>query len=209
MPVAKAPSTPVLFGLIALIGFCAYAIRIVLPMGTAFLNLQICYFASYVMLFAFGSLGSSHGWFAFLTSGKGARWLVAALCAGIPLWAVVGIASGAQSGNLDALNGGGTWQSAAYAMWEAFMAVAMSVGLTAAFANRKRQGGAISGFLAANSFSVYVFHPPFLIAFTALFRGWAVCAPLKALTVGMLAYLATLSFSALAVRRIPGVKKYL
>jgi len=204
----KAPGTPALLGLIALIGSCAFAIRIVLPMGTDFLNLQICYFAAYVILFAFGSLGSSRGWFASLTSGKNSRWLVAALCVGIPLWIVIGTVSGAQSGNIDALNGGGTWQSAAYAMWEAFMAVAMSIGLTAAFANRKTRGGALSGFLASNSFSVYVFHPPFLIALTALFRDWVVFAPLKALTVGGLAYLATLSFSALFVRRIPWVKKY-
>jgi len=84
----------------------------------------------------------------------------------------------------------------------------MSLGLTAVLANRSRQGGAVSSFLARNSFSVYFFHPVFLIALTRLLHEWALPPPLKALTVGMLAYLATLSFSALVVRRIPWVKKY-
>jgi surface polysaccharide O-acyltransferase-like enzyme len=202
------PSVLALAALILVTAAAAFAIRLVFPIGTDVLNLQFCFFASYIVLFILGIRGASQGWFLSLTSGKNSRWLVAVGCVGIPVWAAIMIIGGALSGNISNINGGLRWQSAAYALWESFVAIGMSVGLTAAFANKRKEPGALSRFFSRNSFSVYVFHPIFLISLTKLLSSWTVTPLLKALLVGLAAFALSLAFAELVVRRVPFVKKY-
>ena len=194
--------------LIFVTAIAAFAIRLVFPIGTDVLNLQFSFFATYIILFILGIRGSLQGWFVSLTSGKSSRWFAAVLCVGIPVWALIMIFGGALSGNISNINGGLRWQSAAYALWESFVAIGMSVGLTAVFANNRKEPGALSRFFSRNSFSVYVFHPVFLIGLTKLLGGWTVPPLLKALIVGLAAFALSLAFAELIVRRIPFVKKY-
>jgi hypothetical protein len=220
----KMPSTASLLALILCVAVAAFGLRIFWPIGTSWLNLQFCFFASYIALFALGVAGARGGWFDELTNGRRNRWLIVSFAVGIPAWACIMVFGGVLSGNMDSMNGGLTWQSAAYALWESFTAIGMSVGLTAAFANgaarraEKKNGGAdssaqgarekISRFLAANSFSVFVFHPVFLVGLTKLLHAWALHPAAKALVVGSLAYASSLAFAGIVVRRVPWVKKY-
>ena len=41
---------------IATLAVASFAIRIWLPVGTAIYNMQLCYFASYVVMFALGMM---------------------------------------------------------------------------------------------------------------------------------------------------------
>ena len=217
----KVPSTATLLALMFATGVVAFLVRIPLPIGTDVFNLQICFFPSYIVLFILGIRGFGGGWFAALTSGKNVRWFVLSLCVGVPVWAAIMIAGGALSGDLSKSFGGVHWQSAAYALWESFVAIGMSVGLTALFANRsaaravsgsaERRGspGAFSRFLSRNSFSVYVFHPVFLISLTKLFSGWTLPPLAKAPVIGLFAYSLSILFAEFVVRRISGVRKYL
>jgi glucans biosynthesis protein C len=207
VPSARAPSVRSLVALILVTAIAAFSIRLVFPIGTSVLNLQFCYFASYIALFAFGARGHSCGWFLSLTSGKGERWLYAAF-AGIAFWALIMVFGGPLQGDLNAMNGGLNLTSAAYALWESFTAVAMSVGITAFLANRRKEPGALSRFLSRNSFSVYVFHPVFLIGLTRILFAWRVAPLPKALAVGLLAYALSSAFAELVVRRIPWARKY-
>ena len=210
------PSIPALLGLISLIALAAFAVRVFYPIGFSWMNLQFCFFPSYIALFVLGIRALRGGWFSRIMGARSIRWFWAALGVGISGWMALMASGGALSGRLDAFWGGLTWQSAGYCLWESFTAVAMSLGLTALFANRKRasgQGdgsgqGARSAFFARNSFSVYVFHPVFLIGLTRLARAWSLAPLAKATIVGTLAFSATILFAELVIRRVPFLRRY-
>ena len=212
------PSVTVLLGLVALIALTAFAVRIFYPIGFSWLNLQFCFFPSYIALFVLGIRALRGGWFSRIMGKRSVRWFWAALGIGIPGWLALMALGGALSGHLDGFWGGLTWQSAGYCLWESFTAIAMSIGLTALFANRKQgaepeQGqksgqGALSAFFARNSFSVYVFHPVFLIGLTRLSRALSLVPLAKAAVVGTSAFFATILFAELVIRRVPFLRKY-
>ncbi len=193
-----------------------------MPIGTSVLNLQFCYFSSYIVLFTLGVHSSARKWFCSICSGASFRYAVGAVAIGIPSWFLVMLTCGPLKGDMTSMNGGFTVQSLAYALWESFVAIAMSVGLTALFVKiesvadgpepsptSRPTRGVLSALLARNSFSVFVFHPVFLIALTRFFAARELVPPVKAFTVGVVAYALTLSFAELVVRKIPFAKKYL
>ncbi|HNY16630.1 MAG TPA: acyltransferase family protein [Treponemataceae bacterium] len=204
------PSVHALLGLVALIAVTAFAVRIIYPIGFSWLNLQFCFFPSYIALFVLGINALRGDWLSRIMGKRSIRWFWAALGIGIPGWMALMVSGGALSGNLDGFWGGFTWQSAGYCLWESFTAVAMSIGLTALFANRKRGPGqgALSAFFARNSFSVYVFHPVFLIGLTRLARAWSLVPLAKAAVIGTSAFIATILFAELVIRRVPFIRKY-
>jgi hypothetical protein len=208
VPRREPPSTRVFLAFALAVAVAAFLVRIRLPIGTSWLNLQFCFFASYVALFVLGVRASDGGWFAAIASRRYVRWWWAAFWIGVPVWLAIMAVGGPLHGDMESIGGGLRWQSAAYSLWESFVAVAMTLGLTAFLAGRRRQGGAISAFLSRNSFSVFFFHPAFLIGLTRLFADWTAHPVAKALIVGSLAYSATLVFAELVVRRIPGVRRY-
>ena len=135
-------------------------------------------------------------------------WFTVVLSAGIPVWFVIMVAGGAARGaNLFA--GGLTWQSFAYAFWEAFVAIGFSLGLIAFFRKYLNVENRLTRLLARNSFGIYMFHPPILIAFSLLLVSWHGAPLLKFVAVVPLAFGATLAVSSLILRRIPGLRAVL
>lgn len=203
----KAPGLPALLAWVLVVALAAFCIRLYWPIGTAWLNMQFCFFAAYVGLYIFGARAASGGWFEELSGEKGMRWLTAGLAIGIPAWFAVLIGGGALENDGDYIKGGFYWQAAAYALWESFVALAMSIGLVAFFSFRLHRETAFSRLLAANSFSVFVFHAPVLVGVTVLFSGIAILPPLKALLVGLVAYVITLLAARLLIRSVPGLRR--
>jgi hypothetical protein len=60
----------------------------------------------------------------------GKRWFICGIALGLIIWLGVVIMV-LKSGDTNSIEGGLTWQSAAYALWESFVAVSISVGLIA------------------------------------------------------------------------------
>jgi surface polysaccharide O-acyltransferase-like enzyme len=188
-------------------GIAAFLIRLVFPIGTDVSNLQFSFFASYIVLFVLGIKAGENRWLDQLTSTKAAPgkfWFTAALALGMPLWAIIMIAGGALSGTL-LIYGGLYWQSAVYALWESFTAIAFSLGLVWFFKKHCNVENALTRFVAANVFGVYMLHPPVLIGISLLFRSWEAGATLKFLVVTPLAIAASLGVSVI-VRRIPAAR---
>ena len=67
------PTTAKAAGLIGIIAVSAFLVRIVQPIGTSILNMQLCYFASYIALFIVGILAYRNNLFAGISyrTGKG------------------------------------------------------------------------------------------------------------------------------------------
>jgi glucan biosynthesis protein C len=151
--------------LIFIISIFAFLIRIVQPIGTSILNMQFCFFASYIVLFIVGIVAYKNNLFSKISYRTGKRWLIAGITLGFLVWLiVVGVAD--KSGNTDTLNGGMTWQSAAYSVWESFVAVATGIGLIAIFREKFDHQSKLTKTLSDNAFAVYMFHPLIIVAVT-------------------------------------------
>jgi len=151
--------------LIMIIAIFAFLIKIVQPIGTDILNFQLCYFASYIILFIVGILAYRNNLFAKIRYRTGKRWLISAIALGFIVWFVLVIAV-TLTGNTVAIDGGLTWQSAAYSLWESFVAVAMSIGLIGIFREKFNNQSRLVKILSDNSFAVYMFHPLIIVAVT-------------------------------------------
>jgi len=160
-------------GLILLIAAGAFAIRLVQPIGTSVMNMQLCYFSSYIALFLVGILARRNNWLLRISYSFALSWFKAALVVGGAFWLAVMILGGTASGDLSPIWGGLRWQSAAYALWEAFFAVGMCLGIIAISREHFNWRGRLTGLLADNSFSVYLFHPAILISVSLALRNLA------------------------------------
>lgn len=160
----KLPGTKSVMLLVLTIAVFAFLIRIVQPIGTNIANMQLCFFSQYIILFIVGVKAGRYDWFSKISFHTGRRWLVAALIPGIILWIIIMLLGGALTGSFDLYNGGVTWQSAAYAIWESFIVVAMSIALVGIFREKYNHQSKFIKILSDNSFGVYVFHAPIIIA---------------------------------------------
>ncbi len=194
------PATGALVALVGLIGAVAFALRLAWPIGTAVVNLQLPFFASYVALFSLGVHAGEAGWLTRIPERDGIRWFAAALGIGIPAWCILMVAGGALSGDFPM--GGLRWQVLAFAVWEAFVAVAMSIGLVAFARVHLAAKGRGARALADTSFGIYVFHPPVLVAISLLLAPLAFPMLAKHAIVAPLAFGASFVVAA-AVRKVP------
>jgi peptidoglycan/LPS O-acetylase OafA/YrhL len=211
-PAAKAtraaPSVMTAVLIIVATGLAAFSIRLFQPIGTSVANLQLCYFASYIALFLLGIHAGEKRWLESFPEGRGMGWFTAVLAVGIPAWFVIMVGGGAAEGG-SLFNGGLNWQSFAYAFWESFVAIGFSLGLIAFFRKYLNVENRFTRLLAQNSFGIYMFHAPILIAISLLLRSWHGVPLLKFAVVVPLAFAATLAVSSLILRRIPGLRAVL
>ncbi len=172
--VTALPTHREVIGLILLMGTCSFLVRIVQPIGTNILNMQLCFFSQYIVLFTIGILAYRGNWLREIKYSFGIVWLKLALIFGPIGWAVIIFTSGALKDPRPLL-GGLHWQSAAFSFWEALVCMGMCLGLTVLFRDRFNAQGPFARWMSQNSFSAYVFHPPILIAITLALR--AISAP--------------------------------
>ncbi len=183
----------------------AFAIRIVQPVGTDILNMQLCYFAQYVILFVFGIMARGRGWFDSLDYRLCKRLVILAF-AFIPLLPLLFVAGGALEGNEQALFGGLHWQSLAYSAWESFTGVFMSIGLLGVLKRGWNAQSRLTAALSGAAFAVYMFHPPVLVFISQQLRFLVLPAIPKFLVVTALALPASF-LAGMAVRRIPVLRQ--
>ncbi len=194
--------------LILIISLFAFLIRIVQPIGTNILNMQLCYFASYIILFIVGIVAYRNNLFARISYRSGKRWLIGGIVLGFVAWLfVIGFAS--ESGNVAALDGGLTWQSGAYALWESFVAVAMAIGLIAVFREKLNHQSGVLRTLTANSFAVYMFHPVVIIPIALALAPVALYPVAKWLLLCVICVPLCFAATHFVFRRIPGLKEIL
>ena len=86
---------------------------------------------------------------------------------GFLFWFALVIAA-TKLGSTAAVDGGLTWESAGYSLWESFVAVAMSIGLIAVFREKFNHQSKLVKMLSDNSFAVYMFHPMIIVPIAIL-----------------------------------------
>jgi len=207
-PLDLAPRTVHLLavGLVVVIGAGSFLVRLVQPIGTAWYNMQLCFFPQYVVLFAAGLWAGRRGFLSALPRAVGMTWLKLAFAVGVPAWFLLMGFGGVMNGRESVIMGGMRWQAAAYAAWEAFFAVSMSIGLLTLYREKANVRNRATGLLADSCFGIYVFHAPILVGISMLLRTAAMYPLLKAAVAAVTAFALSLAFAAL-VRRIPGLRK--
>jgi glucan biosynthesis protein C len=205
----KLPGNLAVAGLVLLISTGAFAIRLIQPIGTEIANMQLCFFSSYIILFIAGIIAYRNNWLLRIPYSFGMMWFRAALVIGTVFWMAIMILGGGLSGDLSKYVGGLYWQSAAYALWEAFFCVGACLGLIVLFRDRLKLQGRLAKFMSDNSFSVYLFHPPILILVTLALKEFAWHPIIKFIVASAIVVPLCFMASHFIFRRIPLLKRVL
>jgi glucan biosynthesis protein C len=194
---------------IAGMALATFVVRLAMPVGTAFYNMQLCYFPSYVIMFALGTAARSGAWLervsARFAGGAAAACLTIAGLAWLPLLAF----GGAAEGRLAAYDGGLHWQSAAMAFWEALVCIGMSFAVLGGFRAYAAGQGPLARFMARNAFAVYVIHPPLLVSLALALSGYALPAVTKFAVLWALGAALCFALAAPLARMLPGIGRIL
>ncbi|HPO13074.1 MAG TPA: acyltransferase family protein [Candidatus Hydrogenedentes bacterium] len=161
------PGNRTIFVFILVTGTITFLVRLVYPTGTEFLGLQLGYFPMYICMFTFGILAHGSSWLDQLSKRQVNCWFNAAVVA-ILLLPVIAILGGAFTGNAGAFPGGLSWQALAYAVWEPFLCVGISMKLLLIFRERINRPTALTARLSKSSYTVYILHPFFVVVATWL-----------------------------------------
>lgn len=211
-PQIAAPSRPGL-GALTLLGLAiaaiAWVIRIDWPIGTSWRNMQFCYFAQYVVLFAVGTQAFRRGWFTTLSRQLGLLLFWGALILSpIAMAGLIGTLADPQAG-IKEIAGGGNLVSAGFALWESLFCVAMSTGVLVLFREKVNVTGPWFKRFSASSFGVYMMHMPVLVAVTLALEPVTLPPLAKFLISWPVAVVLTFGLVHLGLKRVPGVRKFL
>jgi peptidoglycan/LPS O-acetylase OafA/YrhL len=196
-------------GLIIVMGTSTFLVRITQPIGVNILNMQLCFFAQYILLFVVGIFAYRGNWLQRISRRFGMIWLTLALTAGVAGWFVLILTSGALQGNSKSLLGGLQWQSAAFSFWESFFCLGICLGLTVLFRERFNFQGKFSQWMSRNSFAAYLFHTPLLVAVTLALKRLTAPLGVKFLLASFLAVPITFIVSAFLRPKIPVLRAVL
>lgn len=206
--VRRVPTHLDVTGTIALISLCTFLVRIFQPVGTNILNMQLCYFSQYAVLFAVGILAYRGDWLRLIPTQFGHFWFKLACIVGLPGFFVVLLGSGALR-NSTPLLGGFHWQNAVFSLWESYFCVGVCLGLTVLFRDRFNRQNRFTSFMSRNSFTAYLLHTPLLIATTLALRPLSLSIFAKFALACIVAVPLTFAISGVLRPRLPGLRRIL
>jgi len=179
---------------VVLTALTAFFIRVYMPIGSNFMNLQFPYFPSYIVLFIAGIIvGESNLW-ENITDKKNIKWLIITILLSLPIWSAIMVFGGAVEGK-EYYNGGFHWQNFAFAFWESFIAICFSIGIIAFFKKYVNWDNEITRIIRNNAFGIYCFHSPILIAVSLSIKGLLLNPVFKFLLAAILASIFCFIFS--------------
>jgi surface polysaccharide O-acyltransferase-like enzyme len=159
-----------IFGVALLISVFTFVTRLVYPIGTNILNMQLCFFPQYIVLFVLGIVFLRRNLLQTIPYRLGITWFKYTLLIGVPFWFLIMIFGKDAANGINPFAGHFCWQSAAYSFWESFFCVGVCLGLIVWFREKFNHQGRWSKFLSDNAFGVYVFHTPILVFISMLFK---------------------------------------
>lgn len=201
------PSNRQILSAACCIGAAAFLLRLAFPAGWSVLGLQLGYFASYIVLFAAGTVAYRNRWLEAIPPGTVRLWVRVALIA-IVLFPVIVVAGGALEGNTDAFNGGLNLQALAYAFWEPFVCMGISLWLLSWFLRRYHTAGPLARALSESAYTAFIIHPLVIVAAARLISGTGLPDALRFLLAACIGVPSCFAL-AWAITRIPFTRKIL
>ncbi|MBS4174684.1 acyltransferase family protein [Bacillus sp. FJAT-49736] len=188
------------------LGAVAFFVRLIYPVGNGILGLQFGYFPSYILLFYVGIVSYRNNWLKNITADTEKIWKWITFIA-IPIFPIGLILTGALNGTL-MVNGGWNIQAILYALWEPFVCIGMCILLISLFKQKYNQMSLFFKWLADNSFTVYILHPPIIVGGSLLLHTLDILPFGKFVIVSILSLVLTFILAYL-VRLIPGTRRVL
>jgi peptidoglycan/LPS O-acetylase OafA/YrhL len=183
-------------------GVASLALRQWWPVGVNLWGLQLGYFASYAVLFAFGCWAAPRQWLQRVPVDLAQRWWRVAVFTlpVLPLFYLV-------SQRLPVLQG--KPMDTVYAFWEPLVAWGVILRLLMVFQRRFAAGlGPWWAALSRRAFAIYIVHPPVLVAVALAGRGVPAPALLKFAVTGSLACALCFVIAGWLLR-LPGLRRVL
>lgn len=186
----------------------AFLIRLWVPIGVNVFGLQLGYFASYVVLFAAGCAAARGQWLTRLPADRVRIWrlVTGAMLVIGPATVVLGVWMPALAGR----NAGGwSWPALVHAFWDPLIAWGMIMTLLVAFQHRAAWFSApLWRKLSERAYTIYVIHPPVLVALALAWRSVEAPALVKFVLTGTATCLACYLLAGM-ILRIPGARRVL
>ncbi len=200
------PNGKTLFVTAILFGLIAFVVRLKFPAGTGPMELQLGYFPLYILMMTMGVVAYRNHWLDQIPQRLTKVWKWIAISV-IPVFPIGLILTGALSGVLH-VYGGINVQAILYAMWEPFVCFGICLSLIFYFQKRWNVSNRLSKELSSTAYTVYIIHPPIVIAWTMLFHKVTLPEITKFLIVAPLGVV-TCFLAAYAIYKIPYAKKVL
>jgi len=182
-------------------GAAALALRSVWPVGVNIWGLQLGYFASYVVLFAVGCIAARPHWLERLPKARVQIWWRVGLIA-LPVLPITYFLGGA----VPELRG--HVLDVVYAFWEPFVACGMIILLLDRFQHHFVTLESFWRPLARRAYTIYIVHPPVLVAVALAWRDVPVNPMLKFAVTGSVTCAVCFLIAGWLVR-LPGVRRVL
>ena len=128
----------------------------------------LSYLPQYLSFFIVGTVAYRRDWFRTLPGKMGVVGFVTAILASLILFPLA--FASVFSGEIHFL-GNGTWQSAAYALWDTIFAVGMCLASITFFRRFFNGESKFGSFLSQQSYAVYLIHIPIIIFLAYVLRG--------------------------------------
>ncbi len=208
VPAKPLPGFAAIAGFGLLLGIITAVVRIFLPIGsTWFFNFQPPFFPQYIALFIVGIVAAENRWFDRIPDRLGKTCTLAALALIVVEPFFLSSVMGSPSG-ISLITGGLHWQAMAYALWEQMACVMIITALIWIFSTWFNSQGPVTNAMAADSYTVYIFHPVVLVCLSLLFAG--ITLPQLAKFAIVLPLTIAVSFGlGHLIRSIPGVDRVL
>ncbi|MFM9429075.1 surface polysaccharide O-acyltransferase-like enzyme [Variovorax sp. GrIS 2.14] len=162
--IAPWPSNVAMLGAATVTGAVALVLRVFWPVGVNVWGLQLGYFSSYVVLFAFGCFAARHHWLEFLPADKVRTWWRVALLA-LPTLPIVYFLGRAVPGLREPVLG------YVYAFWEPIVAWGVILKLLWEFQRKFTVLDGLWKSLVRRAYTIFIIHPPVLVAVALAWRG--------------------------------------
>jgi surface polysaccharide O-acyltransferase-like enzyme len=200
------PSDRTWLGWIGLLTVLTFAVRLVFPVGVWVLEMQLGHFVHYLFAFAAGILAYHQDWFHCVPADRARRWGWQALAA-IPLFVILVVLTGAleDGANVNKLLGGWRWEALAFALWESWLLIGMTLWLLSLFQTKFNVANSWIRSIAANVYTVYIIHQTILIALNIALLSAPIPTIVKFALTSLLTIFVAFVLSSL-LRRFPMVR---
>lgn len=200
------PRNSSIFVFICILSVITFFIRMYLPGNVQIFYLRLGNYADYIAFFAAGVWGYRNRWLDKLSDRTGLQWtLITALA--VILYGAFVVHSWAGHESLSYLRGGTSVKTFITTLIGTHIAVGISISFIYLFRKFLNAQLGILKIMAAEAYSVFIFHPPIVVAATYAIHGLTLQPFLKFTTGFVLSTILCFSVSRFVVRKIPLVDR--
>jgi Acyltransferase family len=191
---------------ILLLFAASYLIRIIVPIGQYVLFFPtLSYLPQYISFFLIGVVAARGDWLTKMPSSMAKRVFVVAMIATLTLFLLARHGGGKSWSWI----GGGTWESAVYALWDSIFAVGISMFMIAFFRRFFNFSGKLRQYFSQHSYTVYVIHIPIIVTLAAVVLSLLSIGPLLKFALATVIAVPLTWGAAYLVRKIPYANRIL